>query len=204
MDAAGWDARYATTELVWGADPNRWVVETFAGRPPGTALDLGTGEGRNALWLAGRGWDVTAVDFSATAIGKARALQAEHAPQSFVRTTWLQADVLTHVPSARTFAAVLAIFLHFPDTDRRALIRNAANALSVGGVLLVVGHDRTNPTQGVGGPSDPAVLFDAADVIGDLGGLDGLEIRRAERVGRAVGGEGRVAMDALVEVARIS
>ena len=60
MDAAGWDARYATTDLVWSAEPNRWVVETFEARPPGRGLDLGAGEGRNTLWLAERGWDVTA------------------------------------------------------------------------------------------------------------------------------------------------
>ena len=62
MDAGDWDARYAASELVWGAEPNRFVVEEFTAVAPGRAVDLGAGEGRNALWLAERGWLVTAVD----------------------------------------------------------------------------------------------------------------------------------------------
>ncbi|MEL0282956.1 MAG: SAM-dependent methyltransferase, partial [Ilumatobacter sp.] len=62
MDAAGWDERYAGTDLVWSAGPNVFIEEICAGLEPGSALDLAAGEGRNAVWLAERGWDVTAVD----------------------------------------------------------------------------------------------------------------------------------------------
>ena len=202
MDAAGWDARYAAAELVWTPEPNPWVVRTFADRSPGVALDLGTGEGRHALWLAQRGWDVTAVDFSGEAIRKARALQTEHAPQTVPRITWVHADLLTHVPTPRSSSAVLLMYIHLPAVARRTLVRGAAQALAVGGVLLVVGHDRKNPTEGVGGPSDPAVLFTADDVVVDLAGLVGLTVRRAERVRRPVGTDGRSALDAVVEVVR--
>jgi len=204
MDAPGWDARYATGELLWAADPNRWVVQALAERPPGVALDLGAGEGRNALWLARRGWDVTAVDFSGEAIAKARALQATCAPETVPRITWVHADVLTHVSAPRSSSAVLVMYLHLPGAGRRTLVRAAAHALAVGGVLLVVGHDRTNLRGGAGGPSDPAVLFTAGDVVADLAGLAGLEVHRAERVRRPVGRDGRVALDALVEVVRTS
>jgi SAM-dependent methyltransferase len=202
MDAAAWDARYAAADLIWSPDPNPRVVETFGDRPPGSALDLGTGEGRHALWLAQRGWDVTAVDFSGEAIRKAQALQAAHAPQTLPRITWLQADLLTHVPAPRSSSAVLVMYIHLHDAARRAILRRAADALAVGGVLLVVGHDRTNLSRGVGGPRDPSVLFTADDVVVDLAGMAGLEVRRAERVRRPVGDDGRVALDALVEVVR--
>lgn len=76
MNSAGWDARYQATDLVWGSDPNRFVAAEFDTLPPGRALDLGAGEGRNAIWLASRGWQVTAVDFSEVAIGRGRGLRA--------------------------------------------------------------------------------------------------------------------------------
>jgi len=202
MDAAGWDARYATDELIWPAEPNIWLVETFADSPPGLALDLGAGEGRNALWFARRGWEVTAVDFSAEAIRKGRAVQAAHAPETLGRVSWVQGDLTSYVPAPRSAAAVVVMYIHLPSPARRALVRAAAEALAVGGVLLVVGHDATNPTEGVGGPPDPTVLFTAGDVVADLAGLDGLRVRRAERRGRPVGSDGRVALDAVVEVVR--
>lgn len=202
MDAAGWDARYATDELVWTAEPNRWLVETLADVPPGTALDLGAGEGRNALWLARRGWDVTAVDFSAEAIRKGQAVQAADAPEASLGITWVQADLRSYTPAPRSSSAVVVMYIHLPAPARRALVRAAADAVAIGGVLLVVGHDRTNPTEGVGGPSRPEVLFTAHDIVADLTGLPGLETRRAERLGRPVGTDGQFALDAVVEVVR--
>jgi SAM-dependent methyltransferase len=202
MDAADWDARYAAAELIWTAEPNRWVVEALAARPAGSALDLGAGEGRNALWLAARGWEVTAVDFSAEALRKGRALQAARAPLTLPRIAWVHDDVLAYVPAPSSFSAVVLAYLHLPDDARRTVVRRAAAALVPDGVLLVVGHDRTNPGEGVGGPSDPSVLFTADDVGADLAGLPGLEIRRAQRVRRPVDGHPRDALDALVEVVR--
>lgn len=204
MDAAAWDARYATDGLVWTAEPNCWLVETLSDRPPGVALDLGAGEGRNALWLAARGWSVTAVDFSAEAIRKGRAVQAARASDTIPLVAWVVADLRSYVPDPRSCSAVVVMYIHLPGAQRRALVRAAADAVAVGGVLLVVGHDRTNLTEGVGGPSDPEVLFAADDVVADLGDLSGLEIRRAERVGRPVGAEGDIAFDALVEVTRVA
>jgi hypothetical protein len=76
VDARGWDQRYAAADLVWPAGPNRTVADQVSGLPPGSALDLACGEGRNALWPAERGWTVTAVDFSSVAIEKARTAAA--------------------------------------------------------------------------------------------------------------------------------
>ncbi|MEI2785642.1 MAG: methyltransferase domain-containing protein [Candidatus Nanopelagicales bacterium] len=76
MDAHAWDDRYAAEDRVWGGEPNRFVVQYLGDLPPGSAIDLGAGEGRNSVWLAQQGWDVTAVDFSATGLRKARQMAA--------------------------------------------------------------------------------------------------------------------------------
>src|SRR4051794_41982603 len=72
MDATGWDERYRDHELIWGVAPNRWLEQEARGLRAGAALDLACGEGRNAIWLAGLGWRVVAVDFSAVAVAKSR------------------------------------------------------------------------------------------------------------------------------------
>ncbi len=201
MDATDWDARYAESELVWNPDPNPLVVQTFGDLPAGTALDLGTGEGRHALWLAARRWSVTAVDFSAEAIRKARALQAAHAPETAGLIDWVRADVLAEPPRPDTYDAVVVLYLHLPADQRRRVLRAATNALASGGTLLVVGHDTTNLEEGVGGPQDATVLFTAEDVVADLAGLD-VRVRRAERITRTVGEEGAAALDAVVVALR--
>lgn len=82
MDSAGWDTRYGATDLVWGGEPNRFVAEEFTGAPPGRALDLGAGEGRNAIWLASLGWQVTAVDFSEGSCSPALARRPTTSPSA--------------------------------------------------------------------------------------------------------------------------
>jgi SAM-dependent methyltransferase len=197
MDAADWDARYAATaELEWGAEPNRWVAAELGDLPPGRACDLGAGEGRNALWLASRGWDVTAVDFSGAAIAKGRPIAEARA----LPVTWVEADVRRYAVEARAYDAVVLAYLHLYDAERRAVVRSAAEGLAPGGVLVIVGHDTTNLTEGAGGPRDAAVLFTPDDVVADLAGLPGLVVERAERVRRAVGDA--EAIDALVRVRR--
>jgi SAM-dependent methyltransferase len=197
VDASDWDARYAATaELEWGAEPNRWVAGELADLPPGRACDVGAGEGRNALWLASRGWRVTAVDFSGAALAKGRPLaEARSLPVS-----WVQADVRRYVVEPGAYDAVLLAYLHLYDAERRAVVRAAAEGLAPGGVLLIVGHDTTNLTEGVGGPREAAVLFTPEDIVGDLGGMADLRVERAERVRRPVGDA--EAIDALVRVRR--
>ena len=201
MDPAAWDARYAEAGRVWSAEPSRFVVETFAALPPGSALDVGTGEGRHATWLASRGWTVTAVDFSAEAIRKARELQAAHAPETVGRIEWVHADVVAEPPRPAAYDAVVVLYLHLSADHRRRVLRAAAESLAPGGTLLVVGHDSSNLTEGVGGPQDPAVLFTAGDVVEDLA-VPGLRILRAERVSRPVGDDGATALDAVVVARR--
>ncbi|WP_019629759.1 class I SAM-dependent methyltransferase [Actinomadura atramentaria] len=194
MESADWDARYAGTELVWTAEANRFVVEEAGDLTPGRALDLAAGEGRNAVWLAERGWSVTAVDFSPNGLAKARRLAESRGAE----VDWVLADVRDHRPEPRAFDLVLVAYLHLPQPDLHGVLERAAAAVAPGGTLLVVGHDRANIGGGVGGPRDPAVLYDAPEVVAALGDL---RIVRAGRVEREVPGEG-VALDTLVRAAR--
>jgi SAM-dependent methyltransferase len=198
VDRTEWDRRYATSELVWTAEPNRFVVAEVAELPAGTALDLAAGEGRNAVWLAQRGWRVTAVDFSAVGLDKARRLAADRD----VELTAIVADATTWQPAA-PFDLVLVAYLQLPPPERNAALRRAAGAVAPGGTLLVVGHDRANLDHGYGGPQDPAVLLTPDEIVADLHG-SGLVVDKAERVQRPVDTpEGpRVAIDTLVRAHR--
>lgn len=198
MKAEQWDERYRSTDLVWGTPPNRWVERELADLAPGRALDLACGEGRNALWLAARGWQVSAIDFSAVALDKGRALESRQAPPT--RVDWVHADATTYRCAEHVDLALLC-YLQLPRAEWRAALMRAADALGSGGTLLVIGHDSTNIADGVGGPQDPAVLFTAADVVADLAGTD-LVIERAEAVHRPVDGADRPAVDALVRAHR--
>lgn len=197
MDRESWNERYATDELVWHAAPNRFLVEAVEGLTPGRALDLACGEGRNAVWLASQGWKVVGADFSSAGLAKARGMARERG----VAVTWVEADVVSWIPPQGAFDLVVVMYLQLPADQRGAALDHAAAALAPSGVLLVVGHDPTNPTEGFGGPQDPAVLYSAEDVVGHL---DGLRIDRAERVERQVEtpSGAAVALDALVRAVR--
>jgi SAM-dependent methyltransferase len=180
-----WDARYAATELVWSAEPNRFLVAEASDLEPGRALDLACGEGRNAIWLAERGWQATAVDFSAVAVEKGRARNPD--------VDFRVADVVAFEPGEATYDLVIVFYLHLPWAQMETVLRRAAAAVAPGGTFLLVGHDLRNLTDGHGGPQDAAVLYRAEDVPA---ALPGLEVVRAEPVDR----DG--AVDALVRARR--
>ncbi|GAC1376449.1 MAG: class I SAM-dependent methyltransferase [Acidimicrobiales bacterium] len=197
MDSSGWDERYAGDELVWKAEPNRFLVAETTGLAPGRALDLACGEGRNAVWLASRGWDTTGVDFSGVGLTKAARLAADRG----VTVTWVQGDVTAWVPPAGEFDLVIVFYLHLPADQRRAVHQRAAAALAPGGTILIVGHDLANLTDGHGGPQDPTILLSADDVRADLAGL---QITRAEQARRIVDTDdgAKTAIDTLVRATR--
>src|SRR5690349_13221184 len=190
MDAAAWDERYAATALVWSAGPNQFVESELADLPPGRALDLACGEGRNARWLADRGWRVTAIDWSSVAVEKGR--QVNDAVE------WQVGDALTAPLPTDLDLVVLAYFQVNHDARRTAVLRSF-DALKPGGTFFVIAHDSTNLAEGTGGPQDPSVLYTAEDVLEDLAGA-ALDVVRAERVPRVV--EAGTAWDALVRVVR--
>jgi SAM-dependent methyltransferase len=198
VDRQQWDECYASTDLVWTAAPNVFVARDLGGLAPGRALDLGAGEGRNAIWLAERGWQVTAVDFSAVALAKAAQLAAA---RGVTGITWAEADLREYQPPPGSFDLVLLAYIHLPPAESKALLHAAAIALAPGGTLLFVGHDRDNIAHGYGGPQEPAVLHQAAEVVA---ALPGLIIQRAGQERRTVpASEGeRTAIDTLVRAQR--
>lgn len=193
-----WDERYGAIESVWGVAPNRWVEQELAGMHPGVALDLACGEGRNSIWLDSLGWRVTAVDFSAVAIDKAR--EGERRAGGQGRITWQVADATTYAAPEPVDLALLC-YLQVEPPARRAAVSGAAAALAPGGVLLVVAHDSRNLTDGAGGPQDPNVLYTAADIAADLAGTD-LVVEVSDEVSRPVEGAPRPAIDALLRARR--
>jgi len=199
MEADDWNRRYGAAELIWTAQANRALMAETETLQPSRALDVGCGEGRNAVWLATKGWAVTGVDFSTVGLEKARQLAEAQA----VEVEWVPADLRTYHPARQDYDLVIVLYLHLGAEDRRAVYGTAASALAPGGTMVVLGHDASNLTDGYGGPQDPAVLFTPDDVVDDLAGLS---IVRAERVLRRVptdAGE-RVAVDALVRAVRSS
>jgi SAM-dependent methyltransferase len=197
MDREDWNTRYRGTDLLWSADANVFVALEATDLPPGRLLDCAAGEGRNAIWLAERGWRATVIDYSEVAIGKARRLAASRG----VELDAIVADVTTFRPAGRRFDLVLVAYLQLPEPARSAALHGAAEAVAPGGTLLVVAHDRSNLDGGYGGPQDPAVLGTPEEVAAGLADLD---VVRAARVSRAVDTpEGpRVAIDHLVRARR--
>lgn len=179
MDAQQWDARYTAAQQ-WSDEPNAVAASALAELPPGRALDLAAGEGRMALWLARRGWQVSALDFSAVGLerGKVRAEALG------VDVDWQVADATAVDLGAEQFDLVLVLYLHVPRPALLPVLNRAAAAVAEGGRLLVLGHDRENLDRGVGGPQDADVLYDNHLLAA---AAEQLEIERLARVERAVG-----------------
>lgn len=146
-----WDRRY--TEEGWSADPDPYLVELAGPLPPGRGMDLGAGPGRNSLWLAARGWDMTLVD--ASAVGLSQAAAGAEARGSTVRT--VQADVFVWRPPEAEFDLVIVANLHPGPEPLAGLLAGAAQALRPGGHLYVVG--RHVDDLGRRGPRDPDRLL---------------------------------------------
>jgi SAM-dependent methyltransferase len=193
-----WNRRYAATDRIHStAVPNRFLVAEVADLAPGRALDLACGAGRNAVWLAQRGWRVTAVDFSDVGLTTARELAAK----CQVSVEWIEADVVTWTPAALAYDLVCVMYLQLPAVDRRKALQHAVDAVRPGGTLLVVGHDLLNLTEGWAGPSQSEVLFTPDDIVGEV---NGLLVEKSERVRRPVEEDGVIheAIDALVRARR--
>lgn len=135
-----WDTRYRSADQIWSGNPNPRLAEQIADLPPGTALDVGSGEGADAIWLAARGWHVTGIDLSMVALERAAKRAAEEGADIAARITWEEADVLSWDPAPRQFDLVSAQYMHLPTLARESLHRRLAAAVRPGGTLLIVGH----------------------------------------------------------------
>jgi 2-polyprenyl-3-methyl-5-hydroxy-6-metoxy-1,4-benzoquinol methylase len=135
---SAWDERYAGDERMWSGEPNPQLVAEASRLTPGTALDVGCGEGGDVIWLARQGWRVTGADFSAN--GLARAARNAEAAGVADRTDWWQVDARTFAAEGRSFDLVTTHFLHPPDAGMVEVTRRLVEAVAPGGHLLVVGH----------------------------------------------------------------
>ncbi len=174
VQAGDWDARYAERQQ-WSGEPNPLVAGLVGDLPPGDAVDVAAGEGRHALWLAGRGWRATAVDFSATGLARGRAQPGAG------RITWVTADVTRWTAAPASQDLVLVAYLHLPEDEMTPLLVRAVEWLRPGGRFLLLGHDLDNLTRGVGGPQDPAILH-SADRLAPVAAL--LDVDRLEQLPR--------------------
>jgi len=190
VDASEWDERYRSSDRLWSATPNLFVADRLSTKPPGRGLDLASGEGRNAIWLAERGWTMVAVDFSEVASSRG-ATENE-------RVEFVVADVLEWEPMGE-FDLVLIAYLHLMPPDFEKVIRNSQEWLTPGGELLLIGHDASNIEHGHGGPQVAEILWNVPDL---LTWLDGMTVIEAQVVRRPVEtDEGRMfARDSLVRV----
>jgi SAM-dependent methyltransferase len=169
MDQDFWDERYRSAPRMWSGDPNPQLVADTAGLEPGSALDVGCGEGGDAIWLAQQGWGVTAVDISEVAIERARSHAAAAGDDVARRIEWVRADLEQWDPPVARFDLVSVQFMHLPSAVRVPLYDRLASAVAPGGILLVVGHHPSDLETSVRRPPIPDFLFTAEQVADRLG-----------------------------------
>ena len=163
FEPESWEERYAGEEKVWSGNPNPQLVAEASRLSPGTALDVGCGEGGDVIWLAERGWTVTGADFSANGLARAK----RHAEDAGVadRTSWWQVDARTFDAGGRQFDLVTCHFLHTPDGSMVEVAGRLATAVAPGGHLLVVGHA---PSEVFARHGHHDAMFLASDLVPGL------------------------------------
>jgi SAM-dependent methyltransferase len=164
FDEQSWEERYRARAAVWSGQPNPQLVAETAGLAPGTALDAGSGEGADTIWLASRGWQVTAVDFAATALQRGAAHAEAQGADVAGRIRWAHADLTTWAPAERQFDLVSAQFMHLPAAARQDLFARLAAGVAPGGTLLVVGHHPSDLQTTMPRPPMPELFFTAEEV----------------------------------------
>ncbi|MEU6020176.1 bifunctional NAD(P)/FAD-dependent oxidoreductase/class I SAM-dependent methyltransferase [Micromonospora sp. NPDC047134] len=165
---AGWEQRYQQRPAVWSGRPNPQLVAEVSEVTPGRALDVGCGEGADAVWLAERGWRVTGVDISTTALERA-ARHARAAGELLAqRIEWVHTDLLHGEVKEGAYDLVSAQFMHLPPQDRRELYARLAAAVAPGGLLLIVGHHPQDLWSRAHRMHYPEMMFTAEQVAADL------------------------------------
>ena len=185
FEPPAWEERYSGEEKIWSGHPNAQLVAEVSGLAPGTALDVGCGEGGDVIWLAEQGWTVTGADFSANGLARA----AQHAAEAGVaeRTDWWQVDARTFAADGRSYDLVTTHFLHPPDGGMVEVTGRLAEAVAPGGHLLVVGHAPSEVFTQLSS-SHHRAMFVAADLVPSL--PDGFEVLVVEQRPRTMTREG--------------
>jgi len=196
-----WDERYGG-EPVWSGNPNPLLVRYVTGLRPGDALDVGSGEGADVIWLAGQGWAVTGADISPVALARAAGLAAAAGAGIAARTSWQHVDMLTWVPPESSFDLVTTQYLHLPAAERESAHRRLAAAVRPGGMLLIVAH---HPADLATVPRPvPAEMFATGPEMAAVLDPAGWEIETAEveRPGPDSDGEPVTLHDAVLRAVR--
>ncbi len=162
-----WDERYGSSPALWSGHVNAVVMSETESLAPGRALDVGCGEGGDALWLAERGWRVEGVDVSQVALDRAARRARDAGPQIASRLTWTRRDLLTWRPPEAAYDLVTVAFMHLPGGDRTAVYAALAEAVAVGGTFLVGAHSPLDIGV-VPRPHDPDLYFTAEELAGGL------------------------------------
>jgi SAM-dependent methyltransferase len=193
-----WDERYSEPGYAYGSDPNDFLVaETMRIRPGGKVLCLAEGEGRNAVWLAGRGFAVTAVDQSKVGLAKAAALAAERG----VLLNTVQADLSVFEIEPGAWDAIVSIWAHLPKHVRQVVHQKVVHGLKPGGVLILEAYTPAQIALGTGGPRDPSMCMTLELLREELSGLElvvGVEKEREVKEGKYHQGRSAVVQVAAV------
>jgi SAM-dependent methyltransferase len=168
FDEQSWEERYRSRTSVWSGHPNPQLVAEAADLAAGAALDVGSGEGADSLWLAARGWQVTAVDFSTTALQRGAAQADVLGADVTGRIRWVHADLTTWAPADGQFDLVSAQFMHLPAAARQALFARLSASVAPGGALLIVGHHPSDLQTTIPRPPMPDLFFTAEEVAESL------------------------------------
>ncbi len=174
MDASIWDERYRSADRLWSATPNLFVADRLGMTVPKSGIDVAAGDGRNAIWLADRGWSMTAVDFSEVAVDLGKSISDQ--------VDFVVGDVRTWTTELR-FELVLISYLHLPPDEMQSVVSMASSWLTPEGELFMIGHDQSNIEDGTGGPQVPDILWDVREMTS---WLDGLTLIEAQVVRRPV------------------
>lgn len=183
-----WDQRFGGDEFLFGPAANEYVTEICSQYPPTEALDLGCGEGRNAVWLAEQGHTVTGVDVSPVGLVKAERLAHERN----VAVNWVRSDLAEYEPIEHAYGLIVLSYIHIEPELRTLVHGRAGKAVAPGGHVVVVGHHLRNLAEGIGGPQNPAILLTESMLAEDFADVT---ILRNETVERAVPGDERTALD---------
>jgi len=172
-----WDQRYAEEEYVYGTEPNDFLREQVGRIPPGRVLSLCEGEGRNAVFLAKQGYEVTGVDSSSVGLTKAQKLAGSEG----VSITTQLADMGDFHIDPESWNGVVSIFCHIPPSMRAELHRQVVAGLKPGGVLILEAYTPAQIALGTGGPKMPELTMTGDDLRQELAGLEIELLQELER-----------------------